>query len=149
MDICRIRLVAVFAISLSLCTPGTQTQGQQRYFTVPDAIAMTIFSRPSAVDETNETDYSPDGRYMTVVTSRGLLDRNEVESTIWLLNTKAITRYMEGEDSSPGQEATPKPVATVSAVPDISTFDTYAPVITDLKWSRDSQTLYFLGMDSH
>ena len=149
MDIRRFRLVAVSAISLSLCTPGAQTQGQQRYFTVPDAIAMTIFSRPSAVDETNETDYSPDGRYITVVTSRGLIERNEVESTIWLLNTKAVTRYMEGDDSSPSQEATPKAITTISAVPDISTFDTYAPVITDLKWSRDSKTLYFLGMDSH
>lgn len=149
MDICRFRHVAVFAISLSLCTLGKETDGQQRYFAVSDSIAMTIFSRPSAVDETNETDYSPDGRYMTVVTSRGLLGRNEVESTIWLLNTRSVTRYIDGDDSTPDQRTSPRAIATVAAVPDISTFDTYASVITDLQWSQDSKKLYFLGMDSH
>jgi dipeptidyl aminopeptidase/acylaminoacyl peptidase len=110
---------------------------------------MTTFSRPSAVDQSSETDFSPDGRYMIVVTSRGLLENNEVQSTIWLLNAEADRRFVEGNDSSPNKEALPKAIASVSAVPDISTFDTYAPVITNLQWSRDSKGLYFLGMDSH
>jgi hypothetical protein len=83
-----------------------------------------------------------------VVTSRGVLDRNEVESTIWLLETRAVTRFIEAGDSKPDKQAIPRAIATVSAVPDLSTFDTYAPVISDLRWSGDGRKLYFLGMDS-
>jgi hypothetical protein len=137
----------LLGISSSLRMP--EARADQRYFRVSDSISMTTFSRPSGMDATNQTDFSPDGRYITVVTSRGLLDKNEVESTIWLLKTETLVRFVEGHDDSPEGEAAPRPVATIAAVPDIAIFETYAPVISDLKWSPDSGRLYFLGMDSH
>jgi len=73
---------------------------------------------------------------------------NQVESTIWLFETDSIKRFMQNEASATTAPA-PIPIARIRSVPDILTYDAYAPVITDVCWSSDSKQLFFLGMDSH
>lgn len=144
------RFYSAVLACISIVSPvSIKVAAQSRFFSVEDSISMTTFNRPSGTDATSQTDYSPDGRYVTVVTSRGLLATNQIESTIWLLKADAVSHFLKGDDASPPKDAVPHRIATIRATPDISTNDTYMSMISDIQWSQDSRRLYFLGMDSH
>jgi len=108
---------------------------------------MTRFNLPSETDLTNRTERSPNGRYIIVVTSRGIESSTKVESTIWLLEAKAIQTFLDRDSETATRPVPMRHIATIAGVPDIMTYDTYGAVITDLKWSEDSSKLYFLAID--
>lgn len=137
---------ALIACATNICILSAQSTRHE--FGVADSISMTRFNEPSDQRQAGAVPRSPDGRFFYVVTSRGLIASNQVESTIWLFETRAIKRFMQSEAQA-STPPNPVPIARIRSVPDILTYDAYAPVITDVCWSSDSKQLYFLGMDSH
>lgn len=121
---------------------GASTLGfaQNHAFTVADDIEMRRFNDPWPGDAGKT---SPDGRYVAVVTSKGFIDSNKTESTISIFHTAALRHFLQG----PSRAHAPRPesIVTFVAVQSRTYLYAYAPIITDLRWSEDSQALYFVG----
>src|SRR5260370_30562648 len=83
-------LVAMVLASLALLNGHLQAQEPAKglptepgaYFRVRDSIEMARFERTGG-----EPKFSPDKKYFAVVTSRGLLPFNEIESTLWVFQS--------------------------------------------------------------
>jgi dipeptidyl aminopeptidase/acylaminoacyl peptidase len=109
-------------------------------FTVRTSVEMARFGR---VD--HDPVFSPDGKNFVVVTSRGIIQSNEVESTIWLFATDAVKEWMRRSDIP---APAPKIFARLAAVPRIEYDSSYEAVISNVRWTPDSKRLFFLAQDS-
>ena len=140
----RLRWGAAAALA-ALAIPCAQSQ--QHPFSVEDDIAMTRISSPHAEPHIPGSEVawpSPDGSRVAVVTSRGVLASDLIESRILVFDLGAIRRALAHSNSP-----TPRPrvIATVQSRPTAIETDAYAPVIKDVRWSRDSATLYFRAVN--
>jgi dipeptidyl aminopeptidase/acylaminoacyl peptidase len=113
---------------------------QEHQFSVVDSIGMTHFSDPSDRRRDSAPQSSPDGKYLLVVTSRGVIDSNRIESTIWLFDNATIQHSLENEATD---LVPPRMLARWSGVPP-GQVDSYFPVITSVRWAPDSRSVYFL-----
>ena len=106
----------------------------QRPFTVADDIALTYFGDPF-LDKAEPIIPSPDGRYFVVHTERGRLDINRPESTLRVYKSAELRDFL----IHPEKTIEPSPAWTFSRA-------TYkdGPVITKLRWLRDSSGFAFL-----
>jgi dipeptidyl aminopeptidase/acylaminoacyl peptidase len=139
----------VSTIILSAIGITASAQPPKHAFSVKDDIAMVRFSDPSPEqsDPTNDgAKVSPDGRYAAIVTTRGLLDSDQIESTVSTFDLDAIDSFLREPSRQP-----PKPhiVATIVARPNSEQTIPYAPVIKDLRWSPDGKRLCFRGQSSN
>jgi len=139
--LCARLMLAVFSIGLS-------SSAEQRAFTVSDSISMATFSEPSGLVPNSKAELSPDGRYFYLVTSRGVVESNQIESTLWLIDREAVRRFVR-DPSDRTTMPVPQAIARISAVPSIQAAVPNAPMITDIRWTPDSKGLFFLGQDSH
>ncbi|WP_263408852.1 hypothetical protein [Terriglobus tenax] len=132
-------------LMLSLVWPIYSALSQQRAFSVVDDIAMVRFSDPSPEESdaaAKSASMSPDGRHIAVVTTRGLLDSNRIESRISVFAVSDIQRLLR----DPLQKSIqPRLVATIASFPHHEQTVPYAPVIKDLRWSANGKLLYFRG----
>src|SRR5580704_6636842 len=101
------------------------------YFTVKDSIEMARFERGGG-----EPEFSPDKRYFAVVTSRGLLASNEIESTLWLFQSQAARELLRA--SGVTRPCVPRVLARLAATPRIAYPNSYELLITNLRWASDS-----------
>jgi dipeptidyl aminopeptidase/acylaminoacyl peptidase len=120
-------------------------QAKDRKFTVKDDISMVRFTLPRADPNVPGSQFaqpSPDGRSIAIVTTQGLLSKDEIESRLLLFKLDAIERAV----GHPGQ-AMPKPtvLATIEGVPPPFAAVAHSAVIKDVRWSADSSTIYFLA----
>ena len=140
----NVRRCTFFAM-LSFCV--LCSNAQDRRFTVRDSIEMTTFSEPPRSEPGVQPPVSPDGRYFVVVTSRGIIESNKVESTIRLFDNQMVQSFLRQETST-----APSPVPTVLAkiaeVPIASAGGAYKPLISDLRWASDSRSLYYLAQNN-
>jgi dipeptidyl aminopeptidase/acylaminoacyl peptidase len=121
----------------------------QHAFEVRDSIAMATFGEPSAsTREGGSVQRSPNGRYFLVVTSRGIIQSNQVESTLWLFEAQAIRRYLNSGKGRQAKGASPRVLAKIVSIPRITVYEPHAPLISDIRWSSDSKAVYFLGANS-
>jgi dipeptidyl aminopeptidase/acylaminoacyl peptidase len=124
-----------------------QTPAQQPAFSVKDDIAMVRFNDPSEDINALENDsdnYSPNGKYIAVVTTRGLLASDQVRSVIEVFDVDEIKGFL----SSPSNpKPAPRIVASVTAVSQGQQTIPYASIIHDLRWADDSQYIYFRGQN--
>ncbi len=116
---------------------------QQHPFSVKDDIAMTRISFPHTDPHQPGSEIawpSPDGTEVAIVTSRGILSGDLIESRILVFDLGTIRHALENP-----RWPMPKPrvIATIDSVPTAIETDAYAPVIKDLRWSEDSSALYF------
>jgi dipeptidyl aminopeptidase/acylaminoacyl peptidase len=112
-----------------------------RYFTVRDSIEMARFERTG-----DEAEFSPDGKYVAVVTSRGNLQSNTIESTLRVFQSEEVRKLLRTED--PTKRCNPKIVARLVAVPKLKYLSSYEHLITNVRWLPNSKTVLFLGQDS-
>src|SRR5437660_8751154 len=130
-----------------LCWANRSDASQGRPFTIRDGIELSHFSKVGQAQDTNgvalQLEFSPDRRYFAVVTSRGILATNSVESTIWAFSTADTQAYLRS-----GRPA-PKPTlaARVAVVPDHDSGWSYAPVIGRFHWRRDSKGVLYEAYD--
>jgi len=129
-------LVLLAVVILSL--PSSTTAQEARRFTVRDSIEI-VTPTSGVTAETNKPQFSPEGRYFFVLTRRGLLTANEVESAIWLFDTAAVKRFLE--DASGARAPKPRRLVRMGAS------SNYDP-ITNVRWGVDAQSIAFLGRDA-
>ena len=118
---------------------------QDHLFTVKDDIAMTRFSDPlpdHSVAGSEHVRPSPDGKHIAVVTTKGLLDSDQVESDISVFDLAEVSAFLNDAARQPPQ---PCVIATIISFPHREEANAYAAVIKDLRWSPDSTSVYFKG----
>lgn len=121
----------------------TCAHGQQHIFDVRDDIALRRFNSPSpeaTVPGSELAETSPDGRFVAIVTTRGILARDLVQTEILLFDLHQVAAYLH----TPALSA-PKPrlIASVESYPHHVEPDAFAPVIKGVQWSSDSTRLLF------
>jgi hypothetical protein len=121
---------------------------EDRRFSVRDSIEMSTFSEPSGRDASATAQPSPDGKYSLVVTSRGLISSNKVESTIWLFDNATIRKLL-GDLTGTYHLPLPRRLVTLSAVPVAEASNSYESVVSNLRWALDSRSIYFLTQRSN
>src|ERR1700676_5676308 len=77
-----------------LYVPATSFAQVKRYFTVRDSIETAVFSRNPGSGRRDQSQFSPDGEYFALLTTRGLLQTNKIESTIWLFETETVEKFI-------------------------------------------------------
>jgi len=135
---------------LLFCSSTITLSGQSgnQGFSVKDDIAMSRFSIPSELqsDEgAKVVEYSPNGEYVAIVTTRGLLNSDEVQSTISIISLTDAAKFIQGVSR---QQPKTHTLAVVAARPRQVRISAYASVIDDLKWSSDSTRIYFRAENS-
>lgn len=134
-----------WCVALSFLQAPAYANSQEHPFSVKDDIAMVRFSDPSAEEDDPDSTMdrrSPDGKRIAVVTTRGLLDSDQIESTISVFDVSEV----EGAIHDPTR-ALPKPrvIAAIASFPHREQTVAFAPVIKDLRWSPDAGQIYFRG----
>ncbi|MFT4111311.1 hypothetical protein [Silvibacterium sp.] len=133
-------VITITAASLTLLN------AQEHNFSVKDDIAMARFSDPSELSTEpggGLVQPSPDGKHYAVVTTKGLLDSDMVESDIVLFNRANILAYLSGTASS----IRPRTIAQIVSYPHEVRANAYASMIEDLKWGCRGACIYFRGED--
>lgn len=120
-------------------TEGAQPR-PHRYFTVPDSIEMSRFDTTEAGPL-----FSPDHEFFSVVTSRGVIDTDSIESTLWVFRAAEVRHLLDSGQSGGALQG--KAVFKLAQVPRNDYSTPYAPVISSVRWSQDSNALLFLGQD--
>lgn len=144
----KLSLVATMILSsIGICASA---QPQNHAFSVKDDIAMARFSDPSSEQgDFHENDgnakVSADGRYAAIVTTRGLLESDQIESTVSVFDLDAVDSFLRHPSPEP---PVPRVIAAIAARPNREQTIAYAPVIKDLRWSPDAKHLYFRGENS-
>lgn len=139
------QLTLVLAIFTLMLNP------QERTYTVRDSIEMNTLSDPQTLDRDGQAKFSPDGKHFLVVTTRGILQSDQLESCLMVFDTSSISfvKHETAQLSGP-----PKCVAKLAATPIVEEgATTYASIITEARWSVDSNSIFFLAQgqqgDSH
>lgn len=127
---CRCAICVLFTITFAYKSPGEV----RRNFTVADDIAFSYFGDPYA--HTSEAiTFSPNRVYFSVQTARGLVRSNRFESTVTIFRLQDVMTFV----NNPHLIGQPSPVWTIRKA---TCKD--GPVITALKWSRDSTMITYL-----
>lgn len=112
----------------------------QRAFTVQDAIELSSIVDYSAAEEgvlRVAPIVSPDRRSFLLITERGHLAGDRIESTIWLFDRQAAADFVLHRSAA---RPVPRALATLSATSNL-------PVISGVRWLADSARVAFLGKD--
>ena len=131
--------------ALQLCAQSPEKsprQAAKHSFGVRESIEMSRFLRGDA-----RTSWSPDREYVAFVTTRGIVESDEDESTLWILRRNEITKVLATEGTT--AKFAPIVGARLKATPKAQAFDSYDPLITDERWTSDSKGLLFLGQTSN
>ena len=91
---------------------------------------------------------SPNHQYGLVLTSQGVLESNQIKSTLWLIDYRKLR--IEFRNAAIASTSRPTPLATVAVIPRLDARNTgaYGSVVFDVRWSVDSRDVYFLGENS-
>jgi len=92
-----------------------------------------------------DVEFSPDGNYFALVTSRGLIETNEIESTIRVFRSAEVRKLLADDGGKP---CTPTVVARWAAIPQVEYTGAYEPVITALRWRQNSRSVLFLEQNA-
>jgi hypothetical protein len=132
-------VVLVCAVLLSLFSK--HACGQDRPFEVHDSVGMTIFNDPSQFTPAPKVKQSPDGKYVLLVTSRGLIESDQIQSTLWLYDVVKVRSFLR--EDKPLHSVVPRRLITIAAEPASHGLDSYGSIITDARWSKRSDLIYF------
>ncbi len=137
-------LTAKAGICLAISCTAVVATGQT--FSVTDSIQMTRFNISPGGNPNGDVSFSPDGKYVVVVSSRGVISTNQIESTIWIFETTALRQFVNSKNKA---APAPRQLASVEGNPSERNYGAYKGVISDLQWSPDSGVLYYLGADNN
>jgi len=129
------------AFSISYAFAEVRASPQAHFFTVRDSIEMARFA-----DFDPKVEFSPNQKYFAIVTSRGVIRSNAIESTIWVFKTGAVQAFLAAGESA--KAPMPRVAARWETIPRIHSTDSYEPAISDPNWSPDSKSIVFLAQNS-
>jgi dipeptidyl aminopeptidase/acylaminoacyl peptidase len=136
----RVRFAVIGFAALFFLT----ARAQDHLFSVKDDIAMVRFSEPlydPNVSGSETATPSPDGDYVALVTTKGLLASDKIESDLSIFRLDKASAFLEGAGPPPQRCV----LATIVSYPHREQIIPYAPVIKDLRWSPDGTGIYFRG----
>jgi len=107
-------------------------------FTVRDSIEMTTFSDPYGRLDGQEAKRSPDGRWFAVVTTKGIVETNSLESSVWLLPSQETERFLHVGGDRPH----PHLLFRRTGIPKALQTSSYGSLITNLNWADSSLALF-------
>jgi hypothetical protein len=124
----------------STCASPMLSMAQSEPFTVADSIQMVHFNDPSAHTYSAPVwNISPNGSTALLVTTKGIVASDVVESTLWTLNLRSTAEYLEkGNATTPPP---PRAIITIRGQLRVS----FGSLITKSQWSLDSQAIYMLA----
>jgi len=134
-------MLSIFCEAILLLHAGTE-KGPLRPFTVRDGIEMTTFSNPYTRSPDAQCQISPDGNAFFVVTTRGILATDQLQSKLWLFSAKQVSGYIHGHALRP---PSPRLLFKHTVVPKALQYNSYGAVITKTQWSSDSRSILFLA----
>jgi dipeptidyl aminopeptidase/acylaminoacyl peptidase len=126
-------LILVLGSAIGTC------RAQERFFRVQDSIEMSTFVDPETrYGDGRDIDvkFSPDGRHFAVVTSRGIIRSNELESTLWVFDTEKVRKSLLSQEQ--GKSVEPRAVARFAN-------GNNNAAISDIRWLADSKNISFVG----
>src|SRR6266702_2234453 len=91
------------AIGLAALSPVAAI-AQEHPFSVKDDIAMARFSEPSSDPDVPGSEMakpSPDGDYVAIVTTKGLLASDQIASDLSVFRLKEVSAFLEGAAPRP------------------------------------------------
>lgn len=126
--------------SFTLChRTGCSEKPAQHSFSVKDSIEISYLVDPGLWSVNQEKSagplVSPDGQSFLLVTQRGILLSNSLESTIWAFDWGRVSDFVANRSAV---RPMPKIIASARATSN-------TPVITDLRWLEDSKGVAFLA----
>ena len=137
----------MLGILCALSLTPFQARGVSGAFSVADSIRMQRFNTQSVEGQPAATivNDSPNHAFGLVLTSRGLIESNEIQSTISLFDYRKLQDAFNRP--SVASESLPLRIATITAIPRIDARGAgiYGSVIFNLRWSADSKMIYFLA----
>jgi len=113
----------------------------RRPFTVKDSIAMTTFSDPDEHLPDVACKRSPDGKYFLVITTKGLLARNQIMSSLSVFSEDEIRKYLRGNAITPPAR---HQLLNIIGTPIAPQDNSYGSLITKVQWSSDSLSILSL-----
>jgi dipeptidyl aminopeptidase/acylaminoacyl peptidase len=119
-------------ILFSLALSGNELPAKEkRPLTAKDEIELAHFGDPYS-GHPEAVFFSPDRRYFVVMTERGELSRNRVESTLRVYTSEAVRAHLRDKGNGP--------------ITWVLTWSTYreGPIVTRIRWLRDSHSFAFL-----
>jgi dipeptidyl aminopeptidase/acylaminoacyl peptidase len=133
----------IFLILMILATPLYATGPK---FSVRDSIELQKFVDPAPylkpVQVVQPQLFSPHGTQFAIVTQRGVLATNQLESTVWLFDVDAVRRFLSAEARGPMI----KPKALVSMSGAKTNLEGQgSATIRGLRWANDGKVIAFLG----
>jgi hypothetical protein len=86
--------------------------------------------------------FSPNRKYLFVITTKGNLDSNQLRSALWLYSAEQVNSFLQKRD-----DVAPKPqlLWQDNAVPKAQQLDSYGSLIAKAEWSTDSREILFLA----
>jgi dipeptidyl aminopeptidase/acylaminoacyl peptidase len=140
--------ICALGLALGLVMTNPALTEEKRPFEVHDSIEMAYFgtlnaSRPLELDDDGIV--SPDTRWVVKVTHRGILPEGVTEGTIWLFDAVALRRSVNDKTAK-----IPTPTALVRVSAGVNGIDFVADrgrTISEVRWSKDSRSVTFLGRD--
>lgn len=140
--------ILICCLAISLLGPMRAVSATDGHpFSIADDIAMYRFSDPLGEQADVTAKLSPDGQHFAVVTSRGQLRTDQVESTLWLFDSGDVVRYLRSDTSR--ASIVPRRLAMSSAVPNQTASHAYGSIITEMHWAEDSHHIYFISENVH
>jgi len=139
----KLEILLVLFLAPVSASFGSQTRtSSDRPFTVRDSIEMTTFSDPYMRSPEAKCKFSPDGKYFFVITTKGNLEHNQLQSALWLYSTEQVNVFLHGKNA-----VAPKPqlLWQDDAVPKAQQLDSYGSLITKAQWNPDSRSILFLA----
>jgi dipeptidyl aminopeptidase/acylaminoacyl peptidase len=110
-------------------------------FSVKDSIEMTIFSDPYTRNPSETCKRSPDGKHFLVITTRGVLRSNRLESSLWIYSKAEVERYLNRTSST---KPRPRLLLRVAEIPKALQNNSYGSLITAAQWSSNSKSILAL-----
>src|SRR5258708_6032885 len=108
-----------------------------RRFTGADDVGLTLFEYAGQGTPGGVIKYSPDGRYLAVVTERGRLDLNAPEDTIWVFRIDDVQSFVQHPET--------RNAPTALALVQLAT-DKDGPLIEQVRWLADSSGIAFTAV---
>ncbi len=152
-DVLSERFAAIIlALLILLCPRRVEAQSETkqspsrvapRHFTVRDSIELTEFGGSN----TEAAIPSPNGNYFAVVTSRGIIQSDTIESTLWVFRSEHLKAFLH-DNNNTARSPLPKMVAKVRAIPQVFSRRSYA-LINSVRWMPSSTALVYLSQNSH
>jgi dipeptidyl aminopeptidase/acylaminoacyl peptidase len=93
-----------------------------------------------------EPHFSPDKKLFSVVTSRGIIATNSIESTLRVFRSDEVRRFLKSNRAAQAPQG--RPITKLARIPKNNYTVFYAPIISNVRWQDDSKALLYLGQNS-